>query len=64
MWGIVRLSFKYCFWYVQALSTTDHKFQYTSLFLHRVRNLYQMFKTVLGQCRIYAHIKCSFKMYH
>ena len=29
------------------------------LFLHRVRNLYYMFKAVLGQCRIYRSLDIS-----
>ena len=33
-------------------------------FLHKVRILYYIFKTLVDQCRICSHIKCPFKIYH
>ena len=33
------------------------------LSIERVKNLYHMLKTLVGQCRIYLHTKSTFKIY-
>ena len=32
--------------------------------IQRVKSLYQMFKTLVGQCRIYLNTKCTLKIYN
>ena len=44
----------------QYMKTVDT----AKVFLYNVRILYYMFKTLVGQCRIYSHAKCTFKIYH
>ena len=36
---------------------------YQGLSIERVKNLYHMLKTLVGQCRIYLHTKSTFKIY-
>ena len=33
------------------------------LSIERVKNLYHMLKTLVGQCHIYLHTKSTFKIY-
>ena len=45
------------------LKLTHMSFTDIRIFLSRVRNLYHMFKTLVGQCRIYLRAKCMLKIY-
>ena len=46
---------------VKVLVLSDKLLQ--GLSIERVKNLYHMLKTLVGQCRIYLHTKSTFKIY-
>ena len=47
----------------KCLKHVTHKVTLFRVFLSRVRNLYHVLKTLVGQCRIYLRAKCTLKIY-
>ena len=60
---IISMTFHVTFFLKKIVRPFSISLVHQGLSIERVKNLYHMLKTLVGQCCIYLHTKSTFKIY-